>query len=56
MQWLNYKTPMLNAPQHTLKFNDEHFTKFAVVNRNQDALNSKTPKPQNLLGQAVSEN
>ncbi|HCM0868012.1 hypothetical protein NB613_05060 [Vibrio parahaemolyticus] len=56
MQWLNYKTPMLSAPQQPLNSNDKHFTVFAVVTRNQDALNFENTEPQNLLGQAVSEN
>ncbi|EHK4786506.1 hypothetical protein [Vibrio parahaemolyticus] len=56
MQWLTYKTPMLKAPQQPLKFNDKHFTKFAVVHRNQDALNFKTPNRRTFLGQAVSDN
>ncbi|HCM1082164.1 TPA: hypothetical protein N2859_004608 [Vibrio parahaemolyticus] len=40
---MTYKTPMLSAPQLAPNSNDNHFTKFAVVNRNQDALNLKTP-------------
>ncbi|HCM0862582.1 hypothetical protein [Vibrio parahaemolyticus] len=55
MQWLTYETPMLKAPQQPLKFNDKHFTKFAVAHRNQDALNFKTPNRRTFLGQAVSE-
>ncbi|WP_156980992.1 hypothetical protein [Vibrio galatheae] len=40
---MTHKTPMLNAPQQALNSNGNHFSQFAVVNRNQDALNLKTP-------------
>ncbi|HCG9116123.1 hypothetical protein P3602_25260 [Vibrio parahaemolyticus] len=48
MQWLTYETPMLNAPQQPLNSNDKHFTVFAVVHRNQDAPNLKTPNRRNF--------
>ncbi|OUD66905.1 hypothetical protein BTN34_24355 [Vibrio parahaemolyticus] len=43
MQRLTYKTPMLKAPQQPPNSNDKHFTVFAVVHRNPDALSLKTP-------------
>ncbi|HCE3205366.1 TPA: hypothetical protein NKQ48_004556 [Vibrio parahaemolyticus] len=48
MQWLTHKTPMLNAPQEALNSNDKHFTVFAVIRRNQDAPNLKTPNRRNF--------
>ncbi|HCE1991839.1 hypothetical protein ACSTJ7_09555 [Vibrio parahaemolyticus] len=53
---MSYKTPMLTTPQQTLVSNDKHFTVFAVIRENQDALNFKTPNRRTFLGQTVSEN